>query len=84
MRALNEKIPHQKEKGVSGQQMTETFYRTGIHKVDHTRFGGIILPSDFDMRHASRNIASRIENDRKFDERCRQNILNQKKDRRQI
>lgn len=56
--------------------MAETFYRIGSYNVDHTKFGGIIHPSDFDPSYTSGNIASRIENDRKFDERCRKNILN--------
>lgn len=55
--------------------MTETFYSTET-KLDHTKFGGIIYPSDFDPSYTNGNIASRIENDRKFDERCRKNILN--------
>lgn len=55
--------------------MAETFYRTGIYKVDHTQFGGIIYPSDFDTSYTNGNIASRIENDKKFDEQCRKNIL---------
>ena len=55
--------------------MTETFYRTGIYKVDHTQFGGVIYPSDFDTSYTNGNIASRIENDKKFDEQCRKNIL---------
>ena len=29
------------------QQMPETYYRTGSHKVDHTTFGGIISASDY-------------------------------------
>lgn len=56
--------------------MAETFYRTGIYKVDHTQFGGIIYPSDFDTSYSNGNIASRIANDKKFDEQCRKNILN--------
>ena len=58
--------------------MPETFYRTGRHKVDHTTFGGLIYPSDFDPSYTNRNIASRIENDKKFDEKCRKNILYRK------
>ena len=55
--------------------MPETFYRTGKYKVDHTTFGGLIYPSDFDPSYTNGNIASRIENDKKFDEKCRMNIL---------
>lgn len=60
--------------------MTETYYRTGIHKVDHTTFGGIIYPSDYNTE-IGRNfntkgspIASRIISDKNFDNRCRKNI----------
>ena len=56
--------------------MTQKTNRYGIYEVDHTKFGGIILSSDFDTRYTNRNIASRIENDKKFDEQCRKNILN--------
>ena len=58
--------------------MPETFYRTGKYKVDHTTFGGLIYPSDFDPCYTNGNIASRIENDKKFDEKCRNNILYRK------
>ena len=54
--------------------MTGKNYKYEFYEVDHTRFGGIIYPSDFDTRHTNGNIASRIENDRKFDEKCRKNI----------
>lgn len=56
--------------------MAKTFYTAGIYKVDHTQFGGIIYPSDFDTSSTNGNIASRIENDKKFDEQCRKSILN--------
>ncbi len=51
--------------------MTQTYYRTGTCKTDHTKFGGTICLSDFDTNHANGSIASRIESDRKFDEQCR-------------
>lgn len=41
---------------------------------DHTRFGGIIYPSDFNTNYSDGNFASRIEQDKKFDEQCRKNI----------
>lgn len=56
--------------------MAETFYRTGNYNVDHSTFGGIIYPSDYDPNFTNGNIASRIENDKKFDDRCRKNLLN--------
>lgn len=62
--------------------MPETFYRIGNHKVDHTKFGGVIMPSDYNTNFTNANTASRIENDRKFDNQCRRNILNRKNNRR--
>lgn len=59
--------------------MTETFYRTGNYKVDHTTFGGIICLSDFDTNHRGKNnsngssIAKRIISDWKFDRQCKTN-----------
>lgn len=55
---------------------------TNFCKPDHTRFGGIIYPSDFETEWKGRKnqngsmIASRIASDRRFDEQCRQNIQN--------
>lgn len=49
--------------------MTGTTSRYGIYKVDHTKFGGIIYPSDFNTDYRGKNntygsqIASRIEAD---------------------
>ena len=40
--------------------MAETFYRTGNYNVDHSTFGGIIYPSDYDPNFTNGNIASRI------------------------
>lgn len=64
--------------------MAETFNRYMIRETDHTKFGGIIYPSDFntdyrgkDNTHGS-TIASRIISDKKFDEQCRKNILGKK------
>ena len=61
--------------------MTETFNRKGIYKVDHTQFGGIIYPSDFNTNYTNGNIASRIEKDRKFDEQWRKNIEAQERNK---
>lgn len=55
--------------------MTQKTSRYGIYKSDHTKFGGIIYPSDFNTNHASGTIAERISRDLKFDEQCRRNIL---------
>lgn len=59
--------------------MTETFYRTGRHEIDHTTFGGEIFPSDFNTHRGKDNtngstIASRIASDWIFDNRCQKNI----------
>lgn len=60
--------------------MTGTFYRTGTYKVDHTQFGGIILPSDFNTNYRGKNntngssIAKRIIGDRQFDLHCRKTM----------
>lgn len=57
--------------------MTETFNKYGFYKVNHTKFGGIIYPSDFDTNHKNTNnfygspIASRIVSDARFDKECK-------------
>lgn len=62
--------------------MPETFYRTGTHDIDHTSFGGIINPSDFNTDYRGKDntsgspVAGRIINDWKFDEQCRKNKEN--------
>lgn len=54
--------------------MPETYYRTGNYKVDHSTFGGVILPSDYDTGHSgSRNMATRIVTAWNFDNQCRNN-----------
>lgn len=54
--------------------MTKTINRYRNYKVDHTTFGGLIYPSDFNP-YPSGTIAGRIENDKKFDHQCRINIM---------
>lgn len=55
--------------------MTETTNRYGIYEVDHTKFGGLIFPSDFNTDNRRKNningsqIASRIEADRRREEK---------------
>lgn len=62
--------------------MAETFYRTGIYDKEHTQFGGLIYPSDFNTDYRGKDningsaIAGRIISDQQFDEQCRKNILN--------
>ena len=58
--------------------MTEKFNGHGIKKVDHSTFGGLIFPSDFNTNRRDNgddgsSIASRIVSDMKFDEQCRKN-----------
>lgn len=59
--------------------MTEPFYRTALHKTDHTTFGGIIYPSDYNTDYNGKTvtggsiIARRIVSDKKFDQQCRKN-----------
>lgn len=55
--------------------MTGTTNRYGIYEVDHTKFGGIIYPSDFNTDYREKNntngsqIASRIETDWRREEK---------------
>lgn len=55
----------------------KNYYTTSSNYADHTRFGGTICASDFCTDYeGTRNIASRIASDWKFDERCRKNAEN--------
>ena len=62
--------------------MKETFNRTGTYNVDHSTFGGLIHPSDFNTAHSGKKspngsaMAGRIISDRKFVEQCRHNAVN--------
>lgn len=55
--------------------MTHKTNRYGIYEVDHTKFGGLIFPSDFNTDNRSKNnyggsqIAIRIEADRQREEK---------------
>ena len=59
--------------------MTRTINRYGIYEVNHSTFGGIIYPSDYNTDNIGKNnyggspIANRIVNDNKFDKQCRKN-----------
>lgn len=61
--------------------MTGTFNKNkyGIYDVDHTKFGGLIYPSDFNTDYRGKDntngsqIASRIASDCQFDKQCRKN-----------
>ena len=57
--------------------MTEKFYKTRIHKIDSSTFGGIIYSSDFNTSYTAGNIAQRIISDKIFDKRCKRNLENQ-------
>lgn len=59
--------------------MTDTFNRLDVRKEDHSTFGGIIYPSDFDTNYSSGTIAQRIVSDKNFDEQCRRNIISRNK-----
>ena len=66
--------------------MTENFYRTGHVDIDHSSFGGVIYPSDFETEYYSengRNIASRIASDWIFDEECRKNEIARERKRKE-
>ena len=59
--------------------MTETFRATKNYKVDHSKFGGIIYPSDYNTEYRGNDnvkgsiIASRIIKDQIFDTQCQKN-----------
>lgn len=59
--------------------MLPAYHNTGTSHADHTKFGGLIFPSDFNTEcrkkgyAASSAIAARIVQDRNFDEQCRKN-----------
>lgn len=60
--------------------MTHETNRYGIYKMDHTKFGGLIYPSDFNTDYRGKDntkgsqIASRIISDRNFDYTCKKNL----------
>lgn len=59
--------------------MSRTINRYGIYEVDHSTFGGIIYPSDYNTDNIGKNnysespIAKRIVSDSQFDKQCRKN-----------
>lgn len=68
--------------------MTERFNRYGIYEVDHSTFGGVIFPSDYNTDYRGKNnthgspIAKRIADDKKNDEQYKKNIINKQNNRR--
>ena len=66
--------------------MTENFDKTINIHTNHSSFGGIIYPSDFETEYYSengRNIASRIASDWIFDEECRKNEIARERKRKE-
>lgn len=59
--------------------MTETYYRTGNYKVDHTTFGGELTLFDFEGHRTLSNMAEKIASDLRFDETCRKIWENNKR-----
>lgn len=59
--------------------MQKTYNRHSIMQTDHTTFGGVIYPSDFNTEsrgkpHTNGSLtASRIAQDLRFDETCKKN-----------
>ena len=66
--------------------MPETFYRTGLHNIDHSTFGGLVYSSDFNTDYRGKDntngscIAQRIIADWEFDKQCRKIRENNNKD----
>lgn len=64
--------------------MAETFYRTKSYDMEHTQFGGLIYPSDFNTDYRGKDntngstIANRIAYDQRLDQQWRKLILNRK------
>lgn len=64
--------------------MTHKTNRYGIYEVDHTKFGGLIFPSDFNTDNQGKNnyngsqIAIRIEADRQREEKLWEKERNNK------
>lgn len=56
--------------------MTQSVKRVTGYQNDHSTFGGIIYPSDFNTNHANGTIAERITKDYIFDQQCRKNSIN--------
>ena len=55
------------------------------YKVDHSKFGGLIYPFDFDIEYnESKHVAGRIESDIKFDEMCKRLSENNRRQKKGI
>ena len=68
-----------KEKDNIQETMTGTNSKYKIYKVNHSTFGGIIYPSDYNTDYRGKDnangsvIANRIMQDKKFDRQCERN-----------
>ena len=63
---------------------TRNYFTTQSNYADHTTFGGLIYPSDFNTDYRGNDqkessIAKRIASDWKFDQQCKQTIKNRKR-----
>lgn len=60
--------------------MKKNYYEAELHTENHTTFGGVIYPSDFEpeckkeYKRTGSDIARRIISDWSFDRQCGQNI----------
>ena len=66
--------------------MTENFDKTINIHTNHSSFGGIIYPSDFETEYYSengRNIASRIASDWNFEKQCLKNEIARERKRKE-
>ncbi len=65
--------------------MTMEFYKTKTYHEDHSTFGGLIYPSDFNTDYRAKvnsnssTIAQRIVSDWNFDRQCKLNAENRTK-----
>ena len=63
--------------------MTINYREIENYKVNHSKFGGLIYPFDFDIEYNERkHIAGRIESDIKFDEMCKRKAEFNRKNKR--
>ncbi len=67
--------------------MTSKFYNTKTFNENHSTFGGLIYPSDFNTDYQAKNntngsaIAQRIVSNWKFDKQCKLNAENRSRNK---
>lgn len=67
--------------------MTGTTNRYGIYEVDHTKFGGVIYPSDFNTDYREKDntngspIANRIAKDNQLDKQWQKNAKDKERNK---